>query len=137
MPILLQINVLVNSGSTGRIAEEIGQLAIQRGWKSYIAYGRNERPSKSRLIKIGTKWDIIQHVIKTRLLDRHGFGSKMATLKLVDRIQKIRPDIIHLHNLHGYYLNIEILFKYLAGRQYTGRLDIARLLAIYRPLLQF
>lgn len=53
MSILLQINTVVNSCSTGRIAEEIGQVAIKNGWKSYIAYGRNTRPSKSELIKIG------------------------------------------------------------------------------------
>ncbi|MFK1805583.1 hypothetical protein ACIXGS_07870 [Bacteroides fragilis] len=54
MPVLLQINVVVNSGSTGRIVEEIGQKAISLGWDSYIAYGRNKCPSQSNLIKIGT-----------------------------------------------------------------------------------
>lgn len=53
MKTLLQINTVVNSGSTGRIAEEIGQTAMAQGWKSVIAYGRNERPSQSELIKIG------------------------------------------------------------------------------------
>ena len=52
MPVLLQINVVVNSGSTGRIVEEIGQKAISLGWDSYIAYGRNKCPSQSNLIKI-------------------------------------------------------------------------------------
>lgn len=49
---LLQLNTIVNSGSTGRIAEEIGQTAIAAGWESYIAYGRNERPSQSELIRV-------------------------------------------------------------------------------------
>jgi len=55
---LLQINSVVNSGSTGRIAEEIGQIAIAAGWESYIAYGRHARTSQSELIKIGSDWDI-------------------------------------------------------------------------------
>lgn len=114
MPTLLQINTVVNSGSTGRIAEEIGQLAIAQGWKSHIAYGRNERPSQSALIKIGTIWDMQLHGIQTRLFDRHGLGSFQATKKLIEQIKAIEPDIIHLHNLHGYYVNIEILFNYLA-----------------------
>ena len=110
---LLQINSVVNSGSTGRIAEEIGQTAIAAGWKSYIAYGRNDRPSQSELIKIGNDWDIKMHGFQTRLFDRHGLGSRSATKELVEKINKISPDIIHLHNIHGYYINIEILFNYL------------------------
>ncbi len=110
---LLQINSVVNSGSTGRIAEEIGQAAIAAGWKSYIAYGRNDRPSQSELIKIGNDWDIKLHGIQTRLFDRHGLGSRSATKELIGKIKEISPDIIHLHNIHGYYINIEILFNYL------------------------
>lgn len=111
---LLQINSLVNSGSTGRIAEDIGQLAINKGWQSYIAYGRSERPSKSNLIKIGTEWDVKMHGIQTRLFDNHGFASKKATRKFIKEVKRIKPSIIHLHNIHGYYINIEILFNYLA-----------------------
>lgn len=113
MKSVLQINSVVNSGSTGRIAEEIGQTAIAAGWESYIAYARNERPSQSELIKIGSDWDIRMHGLQTRLFDRHGLGSKSATLELVEKIEKIKPDIIHLHNIHGYYINVETLFKYL------------------------
>lgn len=113
---LLQINTVANYGSTGRIAEGIGEAALANGWESYIAYGRNKSISRSKIIKIGTKWDILWHVAKTRLFDKHGFGSENATRKLVKRICQIKPDIIHLHNLHGYYLNIEILFNYLHNK---------------------
>lgn len=113
MPILLQINSVINSGSTGRIAEEIGETVISNGWESYIVYGRNDRPSKSKKIKVGNKLDILYHVLKTRLFDRHCFASKQATKSLIKQIQSIKPDIIHLHNVHGYYLNIKILFNYL------------------------
>ena len=111
---LLQINTVVNSGSTGKIAEEIGKIVIQNGWDSYIAFGRDEKPSKSKLIKIGNNLDIKFHGLQTRLFDRHCLASRNATIDLVEQINKIKPDIIHLHNLHGYYLNIEILFNYLA-----------------------
>jgi len=113
MKTLLQINTVVNSGSTGRIAEEIGQTVKLSGWKSYIAYGRHARTSQSELIKIGSDWDIMMHGLQTRLFDRHGFASIAATRKFVKQIKKINPDIIHLHNIHGYYINIEILFRYL------------------------
>lgn len=110
---LLQINSVINSGSTGRITEEIGQTAIAAGWESYIAYGRNERPSSSKLIKIGSDKDIKLHGLQTRLFDRHGLGSKGATTDFIRQVEDIKPDIVHLHNIHGYYINMEVLFLYL------------------------
>ena len=56
------------------------------------------------------------HVAKTRLLDMHGFGSNRATREFIKRIEDLNPDIIHLHNIHGYYVNVELLFDYLKGR---------------------
>ena len=112
--ILLQINSVANTGSTGRIAEGIGQAVMKAGWKSYIAYGRYANPSQSELIKIGNKWDVYNHVLQTRLFDKHGLASKNATKKLIQQIEEITPDIIHLHNIHGYYLNYPILFAYLS-----------------------
>ena len=114
MKTLLQINSVVNSGSTGRIAEDIGRIALDKGWESYIAYARNERPSESQLMKIGGDWDIKMHGLQTRLLDNHGFASKRATHKFIEDVERIKPTIVHLHNIHGYYINIEILFNYLA-----------------------
>ena len=117
MPTLFQINVTCNWGSTGRIAEEIGQVAIQQGWDSYIAYGRGKPVSKSHLIRIGNDWDMYEHGLETRIFDNHGLASRRATRKLIRQIEEIRPDIIHLHNIHGYYINYQILFDYLAKRE--------------------
>ena len=114
---LLQINSTLNWGSTGRIAEDIGLALMTEGGESYIAYGRNANVTKSNAIQIGTKRDIYNHVLQTRLLDRHGLASKKATKKLIKEIIKINPDIIHLHNIHGYYLNYPILFEYLSSIQ--------------------
>ena len=110
---LLQINSTSNIGSTGKIAEGIGQKIIKNGGQSYFAYGRSAEIGRSHLIKIGNKWDKVSHLIYTRLFDTHGFHSLRATYKLINEIEIVQPDIIHLHNLHGYYLNIEILFTYL------------------------
>lgn len=111
---LLQINVTVNWGSTGRIAEQIGQMVLSQGWESYIAYGRGSSVSKSQLIRIGSRFSIYWHVLMTRLFDRHGLASKRATKKLIEQIKEIQPDIIHLHNIHGYYVNYEFLLAFLA-----------------------
>ncbi|MDZ7719663.1 MAG: glycosyltransferase [Balneolaceae bacterium] len=114
---ILQINTVVNTGSTGRITEDIGKQLISEGHTSHIAFGRNERHSQSELIKIGTKADVLWHGLYTRLADRHGFASKKSTVELTQEIDRIKPDAIGLHNLHGYYLNIEVLFNYLKKRQ--------------------
>jgi len=113
MPKVLQINSCVNRGSTGRIAEDIGVLLQKNGWESHIAYGKKSNNSKSNLLKIGTNFDIITHGFYTRILDYHGLASTKATRIFVDDIEAIQPDIVHLHNIHGYYLNYPLLFDYL------------------------
>jgi putative colanic acid biosynthesis glycosyltransferase len=109
---VLQINVS-NSGSTGRISEEIGRVWMNNGYESFVAYGRIRSDSSSKLIQIGSAFDKSLHGLKTRLFDLHAFGSVNATNKLVKLIKEIQPDVILLHNLHGYYVNIEVLFAYL------------------------
>ncbi len=114
---LLQINPVVRTNtSTGRIMQEIGELAMANGWESYIAYsyGRDGiKPCKSKLIPVGDKWDVMMHGLATRFLDRHGLASKKATQRFVRQIEEINPDIIHIHNIHGYFLHYPTLFEYL------------------------
>lgn len=111
---VLQINVTANSGSTGKIAEQIGRLVMAEGWQSMIAYGRYANPSESNLIRIGTKFDLIEHGIESRLFDNHGLASRQATRQFIQKVEEIKPDIIHLHNIHGYYINYQLLFEYLS-----------------------
>lgn len=110
---ILQINSVCGIGSTGRIATDIHNILIERGHQSYIAYGRDESKNCETSIRIGNKFDNYVHGIITRIFDRHGFGSKTATKKFIKKVKEIDPDIIHLHNIHGYYINIEILFNFL------------------------
>lgn len=114
MPTLLQINVTANWGSTGKIAEQIGLCAMEHGWKSYIAYGRMMNPSKSKLIKIGSQIDVDEHYVESKFLDNEGLASRHATIKFIEKVEEIKPDIVHLHNIHDHYLNFKLLFTYLA-----------------------
>ena len=114
---LLQINVTANWGSTGKIAEQIGQLVMRQGWESYIAYGRMMNPSKSKLIKIGSQWDVYLHYAMSRFFDMEGLMSQHATRKFLREIEQIKPDIIHLHNIHDHYLHYRILFEYLKAKE--------------------
>lgn len=110
---LLQINITANWGSTGKIAEQIGQCAMSHGWASFLAYGRYCNPSKSKLIKVGSKLDSYLHYGEQTVFDNEGLCSRGATRELVRQIEEIRPDIVHLHNIHDHYLNYRILFEYL------------------------
>ena len=115
MPTLFQINVTANWGSTGRIAEEIGRLALGQGWDCYMAYGRGMYDSRLWLVRVGSRADMYWHGVQSRLLDRHGLASVGATRRLVRQMDAVKPDVVHLHNIHGYYLNYELLFRYLAA----------------------
>lgn len=117
---LLHINpVLRTSTSTGRIIQEIGTMAMAAGWDNYIAYSKGRdgiKPSQSKLIPVGSKLSVAWHGVLTRFFDMHGLGSRKATRRFVREIEKISPDVIHIHNIHGYFLNYMILFEYLSKK---------------------
>ena len=110
---VLQINQYCGFGSTGKIVLDIADLVIANGDECRIAYGRYEAPKGYETYKMGGRFNNYEHMLETRLLDNHGFASRYATHKLVKYIKNYNPDVIHLHCLHGYYLNIKILFDYL------------------------
>ena len=115
---LLQINpVIRESTSTGRIMREIGELALSSGWDSYIAYSRARdgkgKNLKSKPVPVGCKLDLMLHFLATRLFDAHGLASKLATRRFIRKVRLIDPDVVHIHNIHGYFLNYKLLFRYL------------------------
>ena len=85
-----------------------------KGNDSYVCWARGRAAASDHEIKIGTMFDAYAHGIYVRLTDRMGFASKHATRKLLKKLDEINPDVVHLHNLHGYYINIEMLFEWLA-----------------------
>lgn len=112
---ILMINVVCGIGSTGRICTDIAEEMCRQGHDVKIAYGRGDVPTTYKKIshRIGTDFDVYTHAAKSRLFDSAGFESKRVTSRFIDWIEDYNPDIIHIHNLHGYYINIEILFSYL------------------------
>lgn len=109
---LVQINVTCN-GSTGRIMQQLQETAIANGFEAVSFYGRGEPGKTGKYIRIGNDFDVKTHGVVTRIFDKHGHASVNATKKMIEQIEKINPDVIQLHNLHGYYLNLKILFNYL------------------------
>lgn len=112
---ILMINSVCGIRSTGRICTDIAEMLEKQGHECKIAYGRETVPEKYQkyAVKIGSDWSVKFDALKTRIFDNAGFNSKLQTKRFVKWIQEYNPDVIHLHNLHGYYLNIEILFSYL------------------------
>jgi len=113
---ILQINSVCGVGSTGRIAADLYKMAAGKGYHCKVAFGRGRAvgvPDKDA-IRIGNDVDVKIHALMTRITDKTGFYSKGATKRLIRKIKSFDPDVIHLHNLHGYYVNIELLFEYLS-----------------------
>ena len=109
------VNTVCGTGSTGRICLELARRVRAQGGEAAIAYGRGTAlVDDVKTYRIGRDLDVWAHGLLTRLLDAQGFGSRRATEKLVAWIREYDPDVIHLHNLHGYYLHLGILFEALA-----------------------
>ena len=113
---VLQINPFCGVGSTGRICTDIAELLEREGHECKIAYGRDAVPAQFQkyAVRVGSFSDLLFHGAKARLFDAMGFGSRRATKRLIKWIKSYDPDVVHLHNVHSYFLNIELLFEYLA-----------------------
>jgi glycosyltransferase involved in cell wall biosynthesis len=109
---VLQINS-VTGGSTGTIALGLSRGIEQSGARAWVAYGRGGAAPHPRIVRIGGRADAYAHGALTRIFDRHGLGSTGATRAFIRWMKSIAPDVVHLHNLHGYYLNFELLFDHL------------------------
>lgn len=112
---IVEINTVCGIGSTGRICTDIAKILEENHHECKIAYGRGIVPDeyKKYAIKIGNKFDVYLHAGLSRIFDNVGFYSKHATKKFIKWLKDYDPDIIHLHNIHGYYINLKILFNYL------------------------
>jgi glycosyltransferase involved in cell wall biosynthesis len=109
---VLEVNSVAGKQSTGRIVSDLKNELIQRGHECMIAYGEVDSPDKNGNYHIGSELERYFHAGKSRIFDSSGFESKKATRKFIRKIETYKPDVVHFHNLHGYYLNIKILFEY-------------------------
>ncbi len=114
------INTVCNT-STGRIMGDIQREAENQGYETVSFAGRRKPFTDLRCIKIGNPISFWIHVAINTAFDRQGYGSLLATGMLIKKLKKEKPDIIHLHNLHGYYLNIPKLCRYMRD-EYKGKI---------------
>jgi glycosyltransferase involved in cell wall biosynthesis len=109
---IVQINTFPYK-ATGTIMMTLHRTMQEQGYNSYVVWGRGRKAENEHEIPITDDLGVNLHGVYTRLTDRTGFASFSATKKLLNTLDKIKPDIIHIHNLHGYYINIDMLFEYI------------------------
>lgn len=110
----LFINSVAGIGSTGRIAAQQCRELMAQGHSCVLAFGRNCANCEDiPTMQIGSGLNYKLHGIRTRILDDHGFGSYGATKRFLQKVKAYDPDVIWLHNVHGYYIHIGLLFDYL------------------------
>lgn len=117
---ILQLNTVTNN-STGRIMHDIQRDSDSRGYSTLSIVGRRKVYTDVPCVKYGNPISFWIHVGITTVFDRHGFGSYFYTRKIVDRIRQENPRVIHLHNIHGYWIHIPTLMRYLRD-EYKGKI---------------
>ena len=115
---VVQINCS-SSGSTGNIAKAIHTKLIEDGNESYIFFGGG-KGNKKDVLPISSRLVVRIHSFLSRVTGLQGYFSYFPTKRLISRIKKINPNIIHLHNLHGSYLCLPVLFRFLKKQNKLG-----------------
>ena len=110
---ILHINSVYGIRSTGRIVKELHNASLNHAWESHVIYGRIQQSVDPHIHYIGNRSQVIYEMAKTALFGHHAMGSFYWTKQMIQWMDDFKPDIIHLHNIHGYYLNVEMLFEYL------------------------
>lgn len=113
---ILLINETCGTGSHGRICVELARKMEKDGHVCKIAYGRStviSEDSKELAIHIGNTFSVLSHVFLTRIFDLHGFGSYFVTRRFLNWVDQYDPDMIWLHNIHGYYIHLGLLFSWI------------------------
>ncbi len=109
---IVQINSVCGKGSTGKICVAVSELLTKKGIENYILYA-----SGSTNYPLGKKYmsdiDVKFQALKSRILGNYGFNSQLATKRLLKELKSIKPNIVHLHNLHGHNVHLGMLFSYL------------------------
>ena len=113
---VVQINTF-SYKATGNIMMNLHKVMLEAGIESYVAWGRGRKAENNHEYFMNDDFGVKIHGIFTRITDKTGFASTASTKRLLDWIENVNPDIIHLHCIHGYYINIELLFDYIRRKK--------------------
>lgn len=116
---VVQINTVCN-GSIGKVMAHNKVEYEKDGYEVITFYGRRKLYNGLVGKKFGNFFSFWFHVALTTVFDKHGYGSYFVTKKMIKSLKKEIPEIIDLHNVHGYYLNLPLFFNYLKN-EYQGK----------------
>lgn len=109
---IAQINA-VSYGSTGRIMFDLADTVIRRGGEAICTSGFTwKRTANKSWFMTSNIFEKTFHIHMAKLTGNNGSYSKLATARLIKRLSKFNPDIVHLHNIHGWFLNLPMFFDY-------------------------
>lgn len=110
---IVQINAVYQYSSTGRTTMEMHKELLRRGIDSYVFCANCLIPEKN-VFYIGSFWDHKLHAFCSRIFGLQGYFSYLATCSLLFHLSRIKPNVVILRNLHANYINVPMLFSYLA-----------------------
>ena len=99
--------------AAGNIMMNLHRAMMKNGIDSYVVWGRGRKAENDHEYFMDDSWGVKLHGVYTRITDKTGFASTLSTRKLLNWLDEIEPDIIHLHCIHGYFINISLLFTYI------------------------
>ncbi|TCT30367.1 glycosyltransferase involved in cell wall biosynthesis [Providencia alcalifaciens] len=114
---VLLIDVNCKKGSTGKIVYELYSELKEQGHEAAICYGRGDKISEKNIYKTSSDIETIIHAGMSRLTGYTGYFSPFSTKRIINIIDSFNPDVIHLHELHGYYVNIYPLLEYIKKKK--------------------
>ena len=114
MAVYAHINTVPNRSTGGIMMKEHREL-LAASQNSYAFWGRGRVAENEQEMRFASNVEVNLDALQTRFDGKAGFHSKTATKRLLARLDEIKPDVVHLHNLHGYYVNVEMLFEWLAA----------------------
>lgn len=110
---ILQINCVYGEGSTGKIVKEIHSHLLSNGIESYVCYGRGEKTTDQNVIRTCSNLYSKANNLLTRITGLMYGGCYASTIRLIRQISLINPDIVHVHCINGYFVNIYELITFL------------------------
>ena len=110
---ILQINSHYDQGGAARVVACLHRQLMEQGVEAYVAYGRGQKTDEANVHMFGSSIGVYFSAFFSRFSGLNGYFNHRATRKLLRLIDNIKPDIIHIHVLHGYYLNVPMLFRYI------------------------
>lgn len=113
---VLLIDVNCKQSSTGQIVYDLYSYIKSRGGEAAICYGRGPIVVEPNIFKFGLDWETKLHALLSRITGLNGCFSFFSTRRLIHYIQKYNPDVVHIHELHAYFVNIKPLLEYLSSK---------------------